>query len=167
MSGDILHHKPARLSTVIPGHWLINLPPDTPIYIQRYRSLETAGDSREQSLLEDPIEVQWRRINFNGHGTVRDVLEGGCATIVHGASGTSEQERELWIFSTTRTPTESIQALERKSTSFVKLTYSTAARPVSHNPCRTTRMFKTRIQYLMPCSTIYQSTTYNKLRCAL
>jgi len=111
MSGDILHNKAARPSTVFPGHWLINLPPDTPIHIQRYRSSETLGDSREQGLLEDPLESQWRKINSTGDGSLKDILGGGCATIVHGAE--PEHERELWIFSTDGSKLEVLQSLER------------------------------------------------------
>jgi hypothetical protein len=116
MSGDILHNKAARPSTVFPGHWLINLPPDTPIHIQRYRSLESTGDSREQALLEDPLEVQWRKINSTGDGNLKDILAGGCATIVHGAvTSESERERELWMFSTDGAKLEDLQSLERTS----------------------------------------------------
>lgn len=111
MSGDILHNKAARPSTVFPGHWLINLPPDTPIHIQRYRSTEAVSDSREQGLLEDTLEVQWRKVNSTGDGGLKDILAGGCATIVHGAE--PEHERELWIFSTDGAKLEDLQSLER------------------------------------------------------
>jgi hypothetical protein len=111
MSGDILHNKPARPNTVFPGHWLINLPPDAPIRIQRYRSFESTGDSREQALLEDPLEVQWRKINSTGDGSLKDILAGGCATIVHGTE--PERERELWIFSTDGATIEDLPTLER------------------------------------------------------
>jgi hypothetical protein len=111
MSGDILHNKAARPSTVFPGHWLINLPPDAPIRIQRYRSFESTGDSREQALLEDPLEVQWRKINSNGDGGLKDILSGGCATIVHGTE--PERERELWIFSTDGATIGDLPTLER------------------------------------------------------
>ena len=116
MSGDMLHNKAARPSTVFPGHWLINLPPDTPIHIQRYRSLESTGDSREQALLEDPLEVGWRKTNSTGDGSLKDILAGGCATVVHGAvTSEPEEERELWIFSTDGAQTKDLQSLERKS----------------------------------------------------
>jgi len=116
MSGDILHHRPARPSTVFPGYWLINLPPDAPIHIQRYRSIEATGDSREQALLEDPLEVQWRKTNSTGDGNLKNILAGGCATIVHGAvTSESERERELWIFNTNGAKTEELSLLERES----------------------------------------------------
>jgi hypothetical protein len=111
MSGDILHNRPALPSTVFPGHWLINLPPDAPIHIQRYRSFESTGDSREQALLEDPLEVQWRKINSTGDGSLKDILAGGCATIVLGTE--LERERELWIFSTDGAKFEGLQSPER------------------------------------------------------
>jgi hypothetical protein len=110
MSGDILQNKPARPSTVIPGHWLINVSPDTPIHIQRYRLLEYTGDSREQALLEDLLEVQWRKINSTGDGSLKDILAGGCATIVHGTE--PEPERELWIFSTDGAKIEDLLSLD-------------------------------------------------------
>lgn len=111
MSGDILHHKPARPSTVIPGHWLVNIPPNSPIHIQRYRTSESS-DSREQALLEDSLEVQWRKINSTGNGSLKDILTGGCATIINGGS---ERDRELWVFSTTPTSLGGVDALERES----------------------------------------------------
>lgn len=120
MSGDILHNKAARPSTVIAGHWLINLPPNTPIHIQRYRSTDTVGDSREQALLEDVLEARWRTINATGEGSIKDILVGGCATIVDDAKGAIEHERELWIFSTTGLNTEENASIERKRVSMLQ-----------------------------------------------
>lgn len=160
MSGDILHNKPARPSTVIPGHWLINLPPDTPIYIQRYRSTETTSDSREQALLEDILEVQWRKINSTGNGGIKDILAGGCATIVESVGATeSERERELWIFNTDGAKLEELQSIERESIDLCNTDNRCPTRPPSNHTSRITRMLKTRFQYLLPFSTVHFSTT--------
>ena len=145
MPEDILHHKPARPSTVIPGLWLINLPPDCPIRIKRYRLPIEHTDNREQALLEDPLEVQWRTINSSGDGVLKDILAGGCATIVDGGS---ERERELWVFGTSAAPDFS-SLLERKLVliyeAVTRLTRRRFTRPPPNHLKRITRMLKTRI----------------------
>jgi len=145
MSEDILHHKPARPSTVMPGYWLINLPPDCPIRIQRYRLPVEHTDNREQALLEDPLEVQWRTTNSSGDGVLKDILAGGCATIIDGGS---ERERELWVFSTSTAP-DSSSSLERKLDllcgAVTRLTCRRFTRPSPNHLKRITRMLKTRI----------------------
>jgi len=110
MSGDILHHRPARPITILPGHWLLDLPPDTPIQIQRYRTRDQIIDTREQALLENPLDTCWRDINSRGNGIVKDILSSGCATII--VSG--DNERELWVFSTTYNNLDETHSLERK-----------------------------------------------------
>jgi len=159
MSEDILHHKPARPSTVIPGLWLINLPPDCPIRIQRYRLPVEHTDNREQALLENPLEVQWRTINSSGDGVLKDILAGGCATITDGGS---ERERELWVFSTSTAP-DSSSLLECKLDLLYEIMTRLTCRHFTRSPPnhlkRITRMLKTRVQSILPLPAIYKSTS--------
>jgi hypothetical protein len=106
MLHDILAGQQARSNTVVPGHWILDLPSYTPqIHIRRYRSLTPLSPSDKLDyILErvrfDPLEKAWRVVNGNEVGLVRGVagvLEEGCAICVN--TGTDEsRERELWCF---------------------------------------------------------------------
>jgi hypothetical protein len=170
MSGDILHHRPARPTTILPGHWLIDLRPETPIQIRRYRARDQSTDThtREQALLDNALDTHWRELNSRGNGTVKDILFGGCATIV--ISG--ENERELWVFGTTPNCLDESSSLEREpillsTLPTTQLIHRHPTRPRLDHSRRSTSMYPTWIYPLMPLSTIHESKTNQELRSPL
>ena len=94
---DILAGRPARPSTTVPGHWLLNVPSTTSqVYIRRFRASDTLRSNREtllDELREDPLERAWRMVNSSGEGHAQRLLEEWCCAI-----GGEKDERELWCF---------------------------------------------------------------------
>ncbi|ORY31634.1 hypothetical protein BCR39DRAFT_526047 [Naematelia encephala] len=104
MRRDWLGHQPAKSSTTVPGHWLLDLPRSSDgIQVRRFRSVaesSQAGPSSDtatilQRLREDTLEKTWRLVNERGsHSDIRGALSTGCAVIC-----VEDGERILWSFS--------------------------------------------------------------------
>lgn len=102
MPGDILNHQPAAPSTILPGTWLIDLPPSSAIYVRRYRSPASTEDTPNSGGgMDDPLEKAWRGINTSPGSSVRNVLKDPCTVIcaLRDLEGVKDAKgRELWVF---------------------------------------------------------------------
>ena len=99
-ANDFLAHQPARPSTVVPGHWILNHNPTSKIHIHRY--VQSAASRQRRSSIsvterwkDDAIERAWHTVNGDGDGDPVTVLDSGCCVVQPGDNG-----GELWYFST-------------------------------------------------------------------
>lgn len=104
-SADLLANKPARPSTPVPGHWLLDLPSaSSQIYIRRFRpqlqpqaGFRQNGGSILKKLRNDPLESGWIAITSSGGGEPAALLDGWCCTVATGGKGEDEAPL-LWCF---------------------------------------------------------------------
>lgn len=126
---DFLDGHPARPTTIVPGQWVLDLPPSGQISVRCFRASRlpteikaTGVEAALSKLRDDPLEKGWRVINGREGspegGGVKDVLRSACAILDSTpgqGGGKEEKEKVLWCFSALEEDFSALEGLEGSS----------------------------------------------------